>query len=468
MTAGAPPELRVQPRVLSALVTAVFDRWRAAGIAFLVLRNYEQLPQETGNDIDVLIQPHQMQSAEQELIAAAREVGYRLHNRAEFSPVSLFLSHPASRQQIQFDLFSKLVWRGLELIPTPAVLERRRARDNFFIPDSADETVINLLTRLVYHGAVREKYRPAIAASLTAEAGRVRERLALTFGADLASQIVTRAAAGDWDGVGQLGGRLRRALVWRQVAYAPLRTLASWASDLRRLLRRAGQLPGITVVLVGADGCGKSTLATQATQALAGTFHENKSCRVHWKPAVFLRKRRAERPPTTNPHGQPPRGPWPSALMLAYHWSEFLAGYWLQLRPVLFRNGLVLVDRYHYDFVVDPRRFRLTALPRLARALFRLLPEPDLIFVLDAPPEVLHARKPEVSLAETARQCEAYRTEVGRRPNACVVDATQPADAVATEVVSRILLCLADRQSRRSGLSQSPAHPAPDPRAPKL
>ncbi len=444
-------------RDLSRLVSSVFERWRTEGIAFVVLRNYENLPHETGNDIDVLVAPEQLKQAERALGQTAAAVGYRLHNRAEFSPVSLFFFHAGSHEQIQFDLFTKLVWRGLALISARDVLERRHGRGNFFIPDAADEAVINLLTRLVYQGYVKEKYRPGIAATLATDSARVCARLEHTFGAKLAERVVAAATAGDWTEVERLGGALRWQLMVRQICFSPVRTLAAWGHDFWRLTKRLFRLPGITVVLVGADGCGKSTVAEKMVVALRGTFHENKSLRVHWKPAVFLRKRRQERPPSTDPHGQPPRGAFPSVLLLVYHWTEFLAGYWLQLRPVLFRNGLVLVDRYHYDFVVDPRRFRLAACPGLARFLFGLLPAPDLIFVLDAPAEVLQTRKREVPLAETARQREAYRREVGPRPNARVVDVTQPADKVAAEVVGHTLAYMATREQRRRGNDPAPA-----------
>jgi thymidylate kinase len=224
---------------------------------------------------------------------------------------------------------------------------------------------------------------------------------------------------------------------------------------LRRLAGRFLQPPGITVILAGADGCGKSTAAEKLVESLRGTFHPNKSLRVHWKPAVFLRKRRAARPPTTDPHGKPPRGVPASVALLFYHWTEFLIGCWTQFQPVLFRNGLVLVDRYHFDFVVDPRRFRLAALPRLARTLFRLLPSPDLVFLLDAPPEVLQSRKREVPVGETARQREAYRSEIGRLPNARIVDAAQPPEAVGAELVRATLDYMAARQVRRGAADEN-------------
>lgn len=184
-------------RDLSAFVTEVFRQWRAEQIRFVVLRNYENLPQETGNDIDVLVAAEEIKRAEIALVYVANQVGYQLHNRAEFSPVSLFFFHPASQQQLQFDLFPKLAWRGFELIASAGVLERRVVRSDFFIPDPADETVINLLTRLIYHGYVKEKYRLAIAARLMTGAEVVTERLGEIFGVRRAQEVIKLAMLGD-------------------------------------------------------------------------------------------------------------------------------------------------------------------------------------------------------------------------------------------------------------------------------
>ena len=99
-----------QPEI-GQLVRSVLRAWDAADIAFLVLRNYEGLPDFTTNDIDVLVAPEQRGRAEQVLLAAAREAGFRLHNRAEFATLALYLSHGESNVQAHFDLFTALKWR---------------------------------------------------------------------------------------------------------------------------------------------------------------------------------------------------------------------------------------------------------------------------------------------------------------------------------------------------------------------
>ena len=55
----------------SRFITAAFGAWEQAAIPFVVLRNYENLPQATSNDIDVLVEPTRQRQAEQVLIQTA-------------------------------------------------------------------------------------------------------------------------------------------------------------------------------------------------------------------------------------------------------------------------------------------------------------------------------------------------------------------------------------------------------------
>jgi thymidylate kinase len=436
-------------RDLSDLVTAVFQQWRAHRVEFLILRNYEGLPKDTTNDIDVLVLPAEAARAEQMLVDTARQAGYHLHNRAEFVPVSLFFHHPASLQQIQFDLFPGLTWRGFELLPPRALLDRRVERGGFAIPHPAHEAVNNLLTRQIYWGRVKDRYKPIITSGFRSAPAEARAQLAGMFGARLANELAEGILAERWADVEARTGAMRRQLIRRRLCRQPVATLRSLLRDLKRFAGRLRRPPGLTVVLLGADGSGKSTVAAGLTEALRGTFQPDKSRRVHWKPAVFLRRRRAARPPTTDPHGQPPRGRAASLAALLYHWLEFFIGAWTQFLPVRFRNGLVLIDRYHYDFVVDPRRYRLNVSPAVARALFRLIPAPDLVFLLDAPPAVLQARKTEVPAAETRRQREAFLALAATLPNARILDAARPVDEVVRAATREVLRYLEARQAKR-------------------
>ncbi len=444
-TASASPA----PRDLSELVTAVFERWRREAVEFLVLRNYENLPKDSTNDIDVLVSPRQLAAAERTLVEAARQTGYVLHNRAEFSPVSLFFHHPATQQQIQFDLFHSLKWRAFTLLTPEAVLKERVDRGLFAIPHPKHEAVISLLTRQIYRGYVRDKYKPTILAGVKENQAEVKAVLAEMFGENVAGNLTRGILEERWNVVELQTGAMRLQLVWRRLTRQPLTTAGSLLRDAGRLAGRLWHPPGIMIVLLGADGSGKSTVGTRFVEAMLGSFKPEKSFRGHWKPALVRRRGAGEAADVTDPHRRAPRGRLGSMLVLGCHWLEYLVGGCVRFLPVLFRNGLVLMDRYHYDFAVDPRRYRLQVSPTTVTWLFRLLPSPDLVFVLDAPAEVLRARKQEVTPEETRRQREAFRALATRLPNARLVDCSQPVEAVVRVLTGHALAYLAERQARR-------------------
>ena len=431
----------------SALVTNVFTRWNEAGIVFVVLRNYDQLPHATGHDVDVLIAAHQIVTAERILIESARDAGFHLSNRAKFSPISLFFFNPETLAQSQFDLFHTLNWRGLTLLPARAVLNWRVQRGLFAIPHPIHEAINNLMGRQIYHGYVKENYKEFIHAVFEKYPQETETKLRRMAGKKVAVKIAAAIRERNWPVVEAQTGALRRGLALQRGLFRPRETVRQIFSDALRLLGRALSPPGATLVLLGPDGSGKSSVTKRLLADLHGTFYKDKSLHVHWKPAVFLRQRRAERPATTDPHGQKPRGWLASQFALLYHWSEFLAGSVFQFLPVLFRSGLVLIERHHFDFEVDPRRYRLQPPCWLVRFAFRGLPQPDLVFVLDAPPELLQARKPEVTLDESRRQRTAYLTLAARLPNARVIDGTQPLDLVVASVV-RETLCYLEKRTQ--------------------
>ncbi|HOX56956.1 MAG TPA: hypothetical protein P5205_12215 [Candidatus Paceibacterota bacterium] len=437
-----------QPEI-SQLVTAVFRAWQQANINFLVLRNYESLPHFTTNDIDVLVDAAQLHQAEQVLRHAASKVGFRLHNRVEFATLALFLSSPQTNAQAHFDLFTSLKWRGFDYLSSQGFLQRKVCRDLFAIPHPADETATKLMASLIYTGKVKEKYKAAITAGFKAQLDLTTELLARTYGRARARFLASASAQEDWTAIEAAVSALRRTLVLRQLTHAFARTLKSMLADARRLAGRFFRPPGLTAVLCGADGSGKSTVARAVMDGLNGTFPPAKVRHFHWKPPLFTAGRQAARGPAVDPHGLPPRNAVLSLGYFTFHWIEFLLGSHLRLRPVTFRGGLVLIDRYYYDFFVDQRRYRLRVPPAIVRLGHFLLKKPDLVVLLDAPAEVLQRRKQEVALAETERQRLAYRKLVQGLPNGHVLDADRPPDKVAADLNRMILDFMAQRTTIR-------------------
>jgi thymidylate kinase len=98
---------------------------------------------------------------------------------------------------------------------------------------------------------------------------------------------------------------------------------------------------------------------------------------------------------------------------------------------------LVVFDRYTYDADLPAR----PPFVRLKRLYFWLLahaiPSPQLLILLDAPADVLHARRPEMDPLELERDRASF-LGLSRRRNIEIVDANRPGDTVRADVSDRI------------------------------
>jgi len=180
----------------------------------------------------------------------------------------------------------------------------------------------------------------------------------------------------------------------------------------------------LRIVFLGPDGAGKSSV-------IAGLVHRfEQAGRVvkmrHLKPRLIAQWRGQPDLIVVDPHGKPPRSAFLSIVKIAvWVFEEWYAR--LFEEP---RGTLLICDRYYHDLLVDPKRFRFGAPLWMAKIVGAWMPRPELWILLDAPPDVLQARKQEVAAAETARQCQAYRDFVRTRRDHVIVDATQPMDHV--------------------------------------
>ena len=124
---------------------------------------------------------------------------------------------------------------------------------------------------------------------------------------------------------------------------------------------------------------------------------------IHWRPGFFCKKE-GDGLPVTDPHGKPPRGLIASIFKLGLFFVDWWWAYLGVLLHARAKVTLVISDRYYNDLLADPKRYRFGAPLWLARLVFKLMPRPDQVIVLAGDPNVIHARKQEVTMAELVRQ----------------------------------------------------------------
>jgi thymidylate kinase len=216
--------------------------------------------------------------------------------------------------------------------------------------------------------------------------------------------------------------------------------------EFKRKIYRFMKPTGVIISLLGCDGSGKSTVIDQLVSH-SDDFESFRGVTYHH---LFATKKESfGKPPVSNPHDQIPRSWMMSNLKLMYFFVKYFFGYWLIAYPQKVRSKLVVFDRYYYDILVDPRRYRHNGSVLLTRFIGKIIPKPDLFFVIDVPAEILQQRKQEVTFEESKRQRQAYLDLKNQLQDISIIDNTKQPGIAGFEVKKVINRYLVDRYNKR-------------------
>jgi thymidylate kinase len=393
------------------LLDAALAAVTATGLRWLILRG-DASALERGGDIDLLIEAGAMGRVD----AALLPLGFAVVPSAGHGSHHFLLGYDdAARAWVSLDFTDHVEFGKHQELPSktaPELLARRvRVDDHYRL--RADDAFWHLLLHRLLGGRdvasedLMHLSQPAqVAGPLVDLVDRASRPI--TSSAELLELVRRR----DWQRLEALRPALVRTWRRNRLGTHVVADVRNAADRVRHAARSLVRPTGISVAIIGPDGAGKTTLAEGLRTML----------------------------------------PFPSSYVYMGVWREYPWDRWLRYLPgarltqrmlrLLARSGqawlerargrVVLLDRFTYDVLLPSpaldRRGRITvALVRRVGA------EPQLVLILDAPAEVMFARKGEQGIEELERRRLSYLDVARIRDDSAVIDATRSVEAVRKE-----------------------------------
>ena len=202
------------------------------------------------------------------------------------------------------------------------------------------------------------------------------------------------------------------------------------------LFSRLKTNPLLTIAFLGPDGSGKTTVIEKLIKS---NFYRYTPY-FHLKPIKSKDSRVVH-----NPHQLKEYSKSISFIKLIYFVLQYNLGWFKNILKYKIKSSLVVFDRYYYDILADPKRYRYSGSKIAINFFSHFIPTPDIIFILVTDsPKVIYSRKKEVEYNELVRQLDSYK-QLNRIKNAHLIQVDKPIN----EVFSIISLVICKKMQER-------------------
>ena len=436
-----------------------FKKLSESNIKWFILRGYEGLPNiNPSKDVDIMIE-----TGKEPLASALLKQTFEKHNVSNlhkdcFGHIHCYIGMDTLHKlSIHIDLIDGYISKGFEVFTFEELYQHVVLYNGMNVLDDLMNGIMLVVYKIFgYHHA---KLKPAYQADIFKAQQEYPEEfqniLLKISGDGLGIKLNELIAQKDFDAVVALEPKFTKALKKYTFKIRPWSTIRYSAEFLWQKVSRIifnYKKYAKTFAVMAPDGTGKTTFLEALLKELNFYYvndeNDNRFHVYHFRPSILPNlgavgeKAGVMKQDTdfTNPHRSKPANPLSSLIRISYYTLDYIIGWQKCVRNDVHYDRYSVFDRYSYDFIVDPRRTKLN-LPESIRTFFvKLTPQPGIVFVLNAKPETVYARKQELPLEEIERQAKMYKKVAeSNKKRFVMIDAEQKPEEMAEQAIHYIM-----------------------------
>lgn len=435
-------------------ISTLLRELEKASIRYFILRNYEKLPEQNlGKDIDIVIEPKSYNQTKKTLLKVMNMLAVHYYQITQFDRMRCwYIMDNTKHFGIHIDIIENEVYKGFEFFSFERLFKNVERYNGFFILNKTMDTMMLLVQNIVAYKSLKDKYRTTIAKNYTQFKYEIDKEIINFWGNRLGKKMVDCLSNSDFDSIVENAHEYEREAMKKIFLKRPFYTLSGITRFFFGKIYRVILCPKKFwrfIAVEAPDGTGKTTFIDNLILELRKYYVSDKGrfCVHHFRPTILpnlgavgeksgMMKQDID---FTNPHRAKPASKVSSFVRMTYYWIDYVIGIPFLLRKEVQYEKYTIFDRYIFDFVVDPKRARIS-LPYWMRKLFaHMVIQPRIVFVLNADADVIYNRKQELTKDEIARQLDEYQGLKKTYKNVTFIDANRTPQEMVEQAIAIIM-----------------------------
>lgn len=433
--------------------STLFRELENEDVQYFILRNYEKLPEQNlGKDIDIVIKPKAYSQTEKILLKVMAMFDIHYYQITQFDRMRCwYIMDDKKHFGIHIDIIENEVYKGFEFFSFEKLYKNVEKYNGFYVLNKTMDTIMLLVQNIVAYKCLKNKYRTTIANNYALFKNGIDKEILSFWGDKLGRKMIDSLNKSDFDSIIENAYKYEKGAMKRIFLKRPSYTIKGITRFLCGKIHRVILCPRKFwrfIAVEAPDGTGKTTFIDSLVTELRRYYvsDEGRFCIHHFRPLILPNlgavgeKAGVMKQDTdyTKPHRAKPAGKLSSFIRMTYYWVDYLIGIPYLLRKEVKAERYTIFDRYIFDFVVDPKRARIS-LPYWMRKMFaRMVIQPQIVFVLNTEADVIYKRKQELELNEIKRQLDEFNKIESLCSNVVYIDAGQSVDEMTTQAIKII------------------------------
>lgn len=432
----------------TAIFNHIFEEFNKRNIDYVILHSYQRYPYHFDSDIDTAVVVDKIREAITLLDNVLVGTGWSVIQFWQHENYAADCVISNNKEFLQVDFCTHYERNGRVILPVQELVQGRKKQGNFYVPCSMTEFTYILLKKILkkeFSKGSKEQLFDLISDMSNTEVEQLIISLQRFFTQGEIIDLLEKIRQQKFSEI-NLNELYEKLL---KNTYSLIGALHYRFFDVKRIMERIIYPTGLFVVLLGVDGSGKTTIATQLKKEYAIAFRRIKHyhSRVRILNDISQIKKGAKPIDVSNPHSKKKQaGKIVSVLKFAYYYLDFLIGDFI-ITVAKIKSSFVLIERYYYDYFIDKVRYNLNLSNAFLKLFSHLILKPDVIFILTGDSDELLKRKNEITLNEIDEQKKRMKELFENHSKAVFIDTTK--NTVEENVAEMVKKCNSIMRGKR-------------------